>query len=162
MRYKLLTFISLMLCVILMAIQCELGVKEEKPLERQCYQIDNIDTMHQVEYVGNWVHMTQVGQTGSYAKNETDTIIIRACGYQYGIYTELAVNHTGYKVFVNDEYDTTINTYSDTFVLDSLTYVTDSLPDKNNVIKLVPDSGYFTFNGWEKCFHPSIVSWNDD
>lgn len=189
MKKQIINFCLILLAVIMLAAKCEIAppqgdcvdtvyiplridtvyqidtvcIEPEKPLESECFEIDNQDQMYQVEYVGEWVHMNnpETGQSGSYPRNPTsgqDTIVIRSWLYKFGIRTEMHSGHTGYKVFIDDKLAEIVSVKASTFILDSLTYESDSLPDGNHVIKLVPNNGYFVFNSRYKCIHPIVTN----
>ncbi len=114
------------------------------------------DDPHQIEYIGNWVHMNNVNsdgsiQTGSYANTESDTARYGFWGYGVQIRTELSGRHEGFKVFIDKIYMGSVNVKNTINTANNLTYsFMDLKPlkpnDHNHVLELVPDGGYFVLN----------------
>ncbi len=114
------------------------------------------DDYHQIQYIGNWVHMHNLQpdltiQTGSFAKTNQDTARYEFWGYGVRVRTELSENQEGFKVFIDDIYMGRVNVKNPINTANNLTYsYMDLKPlkpnDHNHVVELVPDGGYFVLN----------------
>ena len=114
------------------------------------------DDFHQIEYIGNWVHMNNVNpdgsiQTGSFASSESDTAKFGFWGYGIQIRTELMEHHEAYKVFIDGKFIQSVNVKNAVNTTHNLTYSFMELKpltpnDHNHVLELVPDGGYFVLN----------------
>ena len=101
------------------------------------------DDYHQIEYIGNWVHMSK---GGSYANNASDTARFAFWGYGVQVRTELMSGHKAYQVIIDGEFIESVNVENDVNTVNNLTYSSMELSTGNHVIELVPDGGYFVLN----------------
>ena len=106
------------------------------------------DDYHQIEYVGNWKHMTieEQGKTGSFASTKSDTARYAFWGYGIQIRTELMSGHEAYKIFIDDKFIQSVNVKNEINTTHNLTYSNMNLLTGNHVLELVPDGGYFVLN----------------
>ncbi len=111
------------------------------------------DDYHQIQYVGDWVHMTieKNGKTGSYAGTNQDTARFKFWGYGVQIRTELWERHKSYQVIIDGKFIESINVENPINTTHNLTYSNMDLKpmrpdDHNHVLELVPDGGYFVLN----------------
>ena len=92
--------------------------------EKSSYVVQDIEDYRQIQYVGNWTHMTieKNGKTGSYANTNQDTARFKFWGYGVQIRTELMMHHKAYKVFLDDVFMETINVQNPINTTNNLTY----------------------------------------
>ena len=110
--------------------------------------MQNKEDYHQIEYVGNWKHMTlsKHGKTGSFANLETDTARYMFWGYGLEIRTELDQGHKAYQVLIDGKFIESINVNDSINTTNNLTYSNMELTTGNHVLELVPDGGFFVLN----------------
>lgn len=106
------------------------------------------DDYHQIEYIGDWAHMTieEHGKTGSYAGTNQDTARFKFWGYGVQIRTELMSHHDSVQVIIDRKHITTINVNSPVNTTHNLVYSNMELSTGNHILELVPDGGYFVLN----------------
>ncbi len=114
------------------------------------------DDYHQIQYIGNWVHMNNLQpdstiQTGSYANTNQDTARYGFWGYGVQIRTELSGTHEAYKIFIDGNFIQSVNVKNPVNTANNLTYSFMGLKplkpnDHNHILELVPDGGYFVLN----------------
>ena len=107
-----------------------------------------------VEYIGNWDKSFKVNV---FSDNENDTIRIRFWGQRIRLNTRKASNLNAYKVFLDKRFIKSVPVKSDILIKNIITFEIDSIQplqpkNHNHIIELVPDGGYFVFNGYEVYF----------
>ena len=127
-------------------------IQSVQVLEKEQYTVLNRpefpDDFHQIEYIGNWRHMSN---GGSYSNTENDTARYTFWGYGVQIRTELMEKHEAYKIFIDGNFIQSVNVKNPVNTTHNLTYsFMDLKPlkpnDHNHVLELVPDGGYFVLN----------------
>ena len=101
------------------------------------------DNYHQIEYIGNWVHMNN---GGSYAKTINDTARFAFWGYGVQVRTELMEHHKMYQVFINGKFIENVDVQNPVNTTHNLTYSNMNLKTGNHILELIPDGGYFVLN----------------
>ena len=123
------------------------AIQGVQSLEKDQYivydQPDFPDDYHQIEYLGNWIHMSH---GGSYANDLIDTARFAFWGYGVQIRTELMNHHKAYQVIIDGKFIESVNVENDVNTVKNLTYSNMELNTGNHVIELVPDGGYFVLN----------------
>ena len=120
------------------------GVQSLEKSEYIVYdQPDFPDDYHQIEYVGDWIHMDK---GGSFANTLNDTARFSFWGYGVQIRTELMSHHKAYQVIIDGEFIESINVEYPNNTVNNLTYSNMELSTGNHIIELVPDGGYFVLN----------------
>lgn len=123
------------------------AIQGVQSLEKDQYivydQPDFPDDYHQIEYLGNWVHMDK---GGSFANTLNDTARFEFWGYGVQIRTELMDHHKAYQVIIDGKYIESINVQHPNNTVNNLTYSNMELSTGNHIIELVPDGGYFVLN----------------
>ena len=111
------------------------------------------DDYHEIEYIGNWTHMSieKQGKTGSFANTNQDTARFKFWGYGVRIRTEEMERHTGYKVFIDHVFMGSVNVKNPINTTNNQTFLYMDLKplkpdDHNHVLELVPNGGYFVLN----------------
>ena len=122
-------------------------INSVQSLEKAQYTVLNRpefpDDYHQIEYVGNWRHMSN---GGSYSNTENDTARYAFWGYGVQIRTELMEKHEAYKIFIDGKFIQSVNVKNPANTTHNLTYSNMNLSTGNHVLELVPDGGYFVLN----------------
>ena len=124
---------------------------------------DEIDSYYRdanysgIQYIGSW---TKMAGKGNYANKTTDTLRIRFWGQRIKIDTEKSPGHKAYKVFMDKKLLWSVPVYNDIHIPNITTFEIDSIQplqpkNHNHIIELVPDGGYFVFNGYEVYFWPN-------
>lgn len=98
---------------------------------------------HQIEYIGNWVHMAK---GGSYAQLQTDTARYTFWGYGVEVRTELMKYHKAYQILIDGNFIETVNVKDSVNTANNLTYSNMELETGNHVLELVPEGGNFVLN----------------
>ena len=111
------------------------------------------DDYHQIDYTGNWTHMTieEHGKTGSYAGTSQDTARFSFWGYGVQIRTELMERHRKFIVIIDAVVMDTIDVQNPINTTHNLVYSYMELKplkpaDHNHVLELVPYGGFFVLN----------------
>ena len=106
------------------------------------------EDFRQIEYIGNWTHMTieKHGKTGSWAGTSQDTARFKFWGYGVRIRTEEMERHAAYKVFIDGVFMESINVQNSSNTTHNLTYENMDLSTGNHTLELVPDGGNFVLN----------------
>lgn len=119
-------------------------------LEKDQYVVydrpDFPDDYHQIEYVGDWKHMSHGGSYNINELSKLDTARFEFWGYGVQVRTELMSHHKAYQVIIDGKFIENINVKNDVNTLHNLTYSNMELSTGNHVIELVPDGGYFVLN----------------
>ena len=98
---------------------------------------------HQIEYIGNWVHMDK---GGSYANTQSDTARYTFWGYGVEVRTELMQHHKAYQLLIDGNFIESINVKDTSNTANNLTYSNMELETGNHILELIPDGGYFVLN----------------
>ena len=140
------------LAIILFLIGCNsqndfTSFLQSNELEKAQYIVlnrpDTLGNYHQIEYIGNWKHMSN---GGSYANRNIDTARFEFWGYGVQIRTELMHHHKVYQVLIDGEFIESVNVKNPVNTTHNLTYSNMGLVTGNHVLELVPDGGYFVLN----------------